>query len=211
MRSLIWCAAIVASLLWGGCAHAPKSSETGSLAGKVVDERGNAVAGARVWLEGISDEPLTRVDGSFQLLRLFPGTYNVSVKTPTLNCRFKEALRVNAGRETGVELVLTEPPITQPVPAKLPPETRTGAIWGTVVDEDVHGIRYASVIVINAQTGAVTDGAGRFLIRIPIGTYTVRARCVGFGQVDRERVRVSEGDTTQVDFKLRAVKVEVRY
>jgi carboxypeptidase family protein len=211
-RGPICGAVFLAAALCHGCAHSPKLSETGTLMGKVTDEQGNAVAGARVCLEGISVEPVTRLDGSFQLPKLLAGRYNVIVKVASYNSRFKEGVRIEGGRVTEVKLVMAEPPQPPRVAPVSPPETRVGTIRGQVVDENGHEIQYANVMVINTSRGAQTDSKGRFLILgVPIGTHTVRVRMVGFGEDNRKQVQVSEGDTTTVDFKLHAVPVKLRY
>ena len=203
-------AALATEVLWAACAHSPRPSETGTLVGKVVDERARAIGYARVRLEGISEESVTGEDGSFQFPELHPGTYAVEVRAPSLNSRFKEGVRIEAGRVTAVELVLTEP---SPRHAAEPtyPEARVGAISGKVVDEDGRGLQGAAVLVLNTGLGASTDSKGHYGIPVPIGTHTVRCLMAGRAKVDREGVRVSEGDTTTVEFRLLRRKVKMSH
>ena len=188
-------AALAILALWIGCAHGPKLPETGTLEGKVVDELGRAVDSARVYLVGVRDVRFTTADGAFQFAGLYAGVYAVSVTTPSLHSRFKNDIKVNPGRVTEVQLTLIAPP---------PEETRMGFIRGKVVSEDKSEVepRGGAVFALGAQRGGTIDSTGHFMILLPIGTYTLRARCPGYKQADRDGVHVSEDDTTRVDFKL---------
>jgi len=93
----------------------------------------------------------------------------------------------------------------------------TGVIAGRVTDE--HGPRqYANVLVkdmgsdyprVQGKIFAAATGAdGRYVIpNVPVGTYTVRSKTLGYAQQDRDSVRVSEHDTTIVNFKLKEIVV----
>lgn len=79
------------------------------------------------------------------------------------------------------------------------------------MDEKGQGIERANVFVLDAQRGAVTDPDGRFVVtRIPVGTYWVRVKTVGFAKEDRQRVPVTEGNATTVDFRLHLETLRIR-
>ena len=85
----------------------------------------------------------------------------------------------------------------------------TGVVAGRVTDEsyDVPQ-QYCSVILWDMVSGTVrfrvvTGMDGKYLMpNVPVGTYAVLCKMLGFVDGTRNRVRVSEHDTTIVDFKL---------
>jgi hypothetical protein len=84
----------------------------------------------------------------------------------------------------------------------------TGAISGTVTDQQGSGAEGVRVQVRNASTGATTGAMsridGRFFIQgLEVGgPYTVTARRIGFAPQTRDGVRVSLGGNSRVDFRL---------
>ena len=79
----------------------------------------------------------------------------------------------------------------------------SGTIAGTV-REAGSGRPVAAVQVFIPETsfGAVTSETGEFrILDVPAGPHTLRARMIGFAQIER-RVTVSGGQTTTIDFAL---------
>ena len=81
---------------------------------------------------------------------------------------------------------------------------QTGTITGSVVDARTgEGLVGANMIVVNTLLGAAAGDDGRFTIdEVPVGSYTVRARFIGFGEAV-EAVTVSANATTTVRFELK--------
>ncbi len=81
---------------------------------------------------------------------------------------------------------------------------QTGTIAGTVVDARTGEVLPgANVLVENTLLGAASEADGRFTItEVPAGTYTLRARFIGFEEAVQE-VRVTPDATTRVRFELR--------
>src|SRR5919108_4923402 len=78
-----------------------------------------------------------------------------------------------------------------------------GTIAGTV-REAGSGRPIAAVQVFIPETpyGAVTDESGEFrILSVPAGPHSLRARMIGFAQLER-RVSVIAGQTATVDFAL---------
>jgi len=80
----------------------------------------------------------------------------------------------------------------------------TGKIVGRVADagsrESLPGV---NVIVEGTSLGAVTDLEGQYLIlRVPPGSYTLRAKLLGYTDMSYDRVQISIDKTTTVDFSL---------
>lgn len=87
----------------------------------------------------------------------------------------------------------------------------SGAIAGQVRDA-VTGTGIAGVVVsiADGRRGAITDTTGRYRIReVRSGVYRVSTRAIGYGPVRRDSVLVRAGETTQIDFALQPVAVEV--
>jgi len=61
----------------------------------------------------------------------------------------------------------------------------------------------AQVSVLGTTLAALTDGGGHYSIaNVPVGTYTVRARALGYSPVDVAGVAVTAGQTVTVDLQL---------
>ena len=87
----------------------------------------------------------------------------------------------------------------------------TGKITGKVVDtatgEPLAGV---NVIVDGTMIGAATDLEGNYIIlRVPPGTYTVRASMIGYKISVFNNVRVSIDKTTRLNFKLQETAIEL--
>jgi len=80
----------------------------------------------------------------------------------------------------------------------------TGAIRGTVVDSATTlPIPGVSVLVVGSTRGALTDAAGRYVIRgVPIGAASVRAQRIGFAPQARS-VAVATNQEATLDFAMR--------
>ncbi len=82
----------------------------------------------------------------------------------------------------------------------------TGRITGTVNDSSAgRGIGNVQVRVVGTRLGAETDDEGRFTItNVPVGTYTVEARRLGYRPGTVANVVVSDGGTATANFQMTA-------
>jgi len=78
-----------------------------------------------------------------------------------------------------------------------------GRIVGRVTSAATAGpLEGAQVVVLGPEVGALSDGAGNFLIRsVPAGAYTVRVRLLGYAAAEK-RVTVVAGQPLEVNFSL---------
>jgi iron complex outermembrane receptor protein len=77
-----------------------------------------------------------------------------------------------------------------------------GTISGAVTDgQTLQPLDGAQVFIVGTARGILTDQQGRYQLRIPAGTYTVRARIIGYEDVE-QTVTVSAGQTVTADFAL---------
>ena len=79
----------------------------------------------------------------------------------------------------------------------------TGTIAGTVTDSEAgQPLPGVNVLARGTERGTSTGSEGRFVIgSLPVGTYTLHARFVGYRQEARQ-VQVTAGDTARVRFAL---------
>jgi Ca-activated chloride channel family protein len=80
----------------------------------------------------------------------------------------------------------------------------TGRISGHVFDAGSGSpIANANVVVVGTSLGTTTNGSGYFVIRkVPVGTYQVTARFIGYAPVTISGVRVIANAVATQDFKL---------
>lgn len=87
----------------------------------------------------------------------------------------------------------------------------TGKIAGTVIDiETGERLPMANCMIVGTEMGAACDAEGDyFIINIPPGTYSLQVRMMGYESVTKTGIEVDADHTTEVDFELRPVAVEV--
>ncbi len=86
----------------------------------------------------------------------------------------------------------------------------TGKIAGRVIDrQSREGLPGVNIILEGTTLGTVTDLEGRYVIlRIPPGSYSLRAKLIGYDEVRYDKVQVSIDKTTTVDFTLSQTVLE---
>jgi len=79
---------------------------------------------------------------------------------------------------------------------------QTGTIQGKVADQSGMPIQGVSVILLGANTGAITNAAGEYKIpRIAVGTYTMQTRIASY-ETKSQQVKVDANRTTEINFSL---------
>src|SRR5438094_2815290 len=92
-------------------------------------------------------------------------------------------------------------------------QATTGVIRGTVTDPSGTIVAGAAVVLRETQTGfqrqVVTNERGIFVAPLmPLGTYDVTARAVGFSEARRTGVRLGVGETVNLNLPLAAVQLQ---
>ncbi len=92
-------------------------------------------------------------------------------------------------------------------------QATTGVIRGTVTDPPGTAVAGATVVLHETQTGfqrqVVTNERGIFVAPLmPLGTYDVSARAVGFSEARRTGVRLGLGETVNLNLALAAVQLQ---
>ena len=84
-----------------------------------------------------------------------------------------------------------------------------GSVAGRVVDKRTgHAIPFATVTVIGAQRGALTNSEGDFLIAgVPAGTWEVKVQFLGYQPASQTGVVVTAGKSAVVNFRLQDIVV----
>ena len=84
-----------------------------------------------------------------------------------------------------------------------------GGVGGRVSDKRTgHALPFATVTIIGAQKGGLTDSEGRYLVTgVPPGTYEVRVQFLGYKPESRPGIVVAAGRTTTLDFVLEDIVV----
>jgi len=87
--------------------------------------------------------------------------------------------------------------------------TETGRIEGHVREATSGApIANAQVFVVGTTLGTITNARGFYRIdNVPIGTYTLRARSIGYRSADSSGVRVTAHQTLRVDLRLQPTPV----
>ena len=84
-----------------------------------------------------------------------------------------------------------------------PDSTRGGTLVGWVTDRSACTPIYGVEVSLGDRLRAMTDDEGRFAISgVPAGTYTLRARRIGWGMVTIDSVRVKAGALSDVGVQL---------
>jgi len=92
-------------------------------------------------------------------------------------------------------------------------QATTGVIRGTVTDPSGTAVAGATVVLHETQTGfqrqVVTNERGIFVAPLmPLGSYDVSARAVGFSEARRTGVRLGLGETVNLNLALAAVQLQ---
>jgi len=87
--------------------------------------------------------------------------------------------------------------------SSLAAQQTTGKIEGSVTDQQGGPVASAQVTIVGTSFGALTNDKGYYFINnVPVGTYTVRARFIGYTAAEVPGVRVQGGFTQTVNIKL---------
>lgn len=163
----------------------------GTLAGRVVDERGKAIAGARVAIDGDgAHEATTDAKGEFRI-DLDPGSYRLRFEADGYaSSTLRDPVTIAAGKETKLKQKV-----------ELPAADRRSVVRGSVFDEAGRSVRGAKVVlervpgegqesVAPLKMEAKSDSLGMFAFRVPEGegryrlTATVEKRAPATVTVD---------------------------
>jgi len=177
-------------------------AELGILAGVVVDDRGQPIAGAEVslspWGGDLESDDLiaseaardqrTKEDGTFRIPLRASGAFDVEVHAPKFQPVVEQAVQVLPGRETALNITMLA----------------SAEIAGIVLDPRGTPVEGARVLVqgqpspheyVSSETN--TDADGHFVIEeLAPGRYTVAALADGFRPAEQWDVAAGGGEMT---------------
>jgi len=80
----------------------------------------------------------------------------------------------------------------------------TGKLAGTVTDSETgQPLPGVNVVIEGTDLGAATNADGEyFILRVPVGTYTVKAQIIGYKTIRKTNVRVQTDLTRTIDFQM---------
>lgn len=186
----------------------------GQIAGRVTDERGQPIAGARVTLTvdgplssgfgfgGNFIESSTGEDGRYALKHLRAGRYSVGAGGSLLGGMLGETSE--HGRQVRAGLELAEGAALQGVDFEL---GASGSIEGRVLDDQGKPaaelaifVRDSSGRLLERLSFLATDGSGKFRVSgLAAGEYTVSARGGARATKESSDVRVRSGESSKVE------------
>ena len=93
-----------------------------------------------------------------------------------------------------------------------PEKTKTGSLKGTVVDAETQApLVGATVLIVDTERGAATDDKGEFKINnVPVGSYSVAIRSIGYQSLTRTDVILRSGRITVITADLILSSTEVK-
>ena len=88
---------------------------------------------------------------------------------------------------------------------------QTGTIEGVVTDRTTgETIIGANILIAGTLTGTSTDLDGRYVLRAPVGTHTIRIMFISYESIDTANIVVEQGRTTRLDVSLQEVSTEIK-
>ena len=91
---------------------------------------------------------------------------------------------------------------TPPGTGGTPAATETGLVRGRVIEAgSQRPVPDAQILVVGSTAGAITNAAGEYSMRVPVGARVLRVRRIGFGSV-QQNVTVASGGETRADFTI---------
>jgi len=80
----------------------------------------------------------------------------------------------------------------------------SGKLTGIVVDENNDPVPAATIKVVELNLLGQTNNNGEFNLNVAAGTYTLEARFISYEVAHKQQVKITNGATTKVNFKLKA-------
>lgn len=89
-------------------------------------------------------------------------------------------------------------------------ETGSGVIKGRITDSTGQPVAHTSVLILGTDWGAKSDSDGIYEIKhIPVGTYALKAKNVGWIEQTRTGVQVDDDETVAIDFQLKRTFIQM--
>ena len=152
-------ALVACAILFAGVAHA---DTRGKMTGRIVDQGNDPVMGANVVLVGTTIGGTTGLDGSYTILNIPPGTYDVRYSAVGYQTRVLKGVKISSGQTTTENITIAESAIETgevvTVAERPLVDTRQTSSVAILGREDIQALPVQNVAdVVNLQAGVV-DG-----------------------------------------------------
>lgn len=156
-----------------GAVAAFAQSDSGRIAGTVMDKNGGAIAGAIVTATNeLTSQPrsvVTQADGTFQIVSLRPAPYTVVASAPNFETTTQKAVQVLVGQELNLDITLQAQGVAVQVDVVSGEDavvnTSSASMSANVNPREVRGLplngRQVSQLYLQAP-GSVNTGSGTF-------------------------------------------------
>ena len=91
---------------------------TGEIIGRVLNQKGEPLAGATVMVVGTKLGAYTGTDGSYNVLNISPGTYDVQISHITSDALLTRGLVVSADNATRLDVTLRDRSVVMKNPVR---------------------------------------------------------------------------------------------
>ncbi len=184
------------------------AESTGKISGKVTDvNTGEILPGANVLILGKNIGGATDTNGLYTISNVPPRSYSMQARAMRHKSVTVFDVIVVADSTTIINFQLPPAEKTKIKGVRLGP---TGKLSGKVTDQQTgEALPGANVVIEGAKLGTSTDAKGLYTISsVPPGSYSIRARMMGYNSVTITDVKVLADSTTIINFKLSASTVE---
>lgn len=169
----------------------------GSVAGQVVDESGEPVAGVRVTVtvdDGEVGSATTNERGFYEVGNLLPGVAEIAfAETDFTQGKLEPGVEIRPGQMAAVDMTLNA-------------KERKGSVRFRVVGEDGESLPHAKAHITPGGISLAADTNGVFTQQLQEGEYTVNLEAEGYVPVKAE-FSIHMGQLTEVDRQLDRVPV----
>jgi len=178
---------------------------SGKIDGYVKDRNtGKPLVGADVSIIGTSLQAVTDKTGYFVIPEISQSTYSISASITGYKKQIHEGIEVREGITSTCNFLLSA--VIEDIVIQL--SKPSGKIDGYVKDKNSNQPLIGATISINGTSlRAQTDEKGYFVVpNVPHGIYSVSASRIGYLKLNSARLRVTEGMTVTINYRLTALK-----
>jgi len=174
----------------------------GVLEGRALLPDGTPISLAKIETYPRHFEATTDEAGHFRIEKIEIGQFRVQARAEGYFAGPKQ-ITIDPARTTKLDLLgRPTPKNLNPTDFGIAPQSSapSGTISGQVMDSDGFPVPYSNILIRGTQLGARSDEGGAFtMAKVPIGTYSLKTRMVGF-EPDSQTVVVRADTTVTANF-----------
>lgn len=171
---------------WSDITIYRSSGGYGAIVGRVTDESGAPVAGARIRLSSGGFEAETAADGTYAIVGACAGVYCITVSKPGYASQTQDLIVLDDGASLTVDFAVPR---------------QTSMISGRVYSASGSLVAGATVVLQPVGRSTKSDLDGRYAFSpVEPGTYSLTASKTDYSSVTKNNVVVQPGQTLNLDF-----------